>query len=405
MSWGGTDTGTNLQAAIEQAYSQGVFLVASAGNDNTSTPLYPASFPNVVSVAATDRNDHRASFSNYGPSMALSAPGVAILSTLPSGLNSYAYWDGTSMASPLVAGVAALVLAQYPSLTQVDLKQKLTSSCEDISALNPGYNGYLGSGRINVARALMSVTGISPTFAEIDATQSVTLTGISFVPGVSVQLRQTNRTPLDASQVTVVSTSTITCQFNLTGAASGYWDAAVTIGQTDRVLSHAILLNSLLITSVAPSTVTTSGGPVVLAMDNRLVESKDKTVWLYSEPEGYVKPTPTISEPNGYFKFRACLNPYSPQEHVQLKPVGSKPADIWMAFEIPVLTRLNHFYEHKISSMVLCDYSSAGNQWSTKNIFRVWMPQPMNLNFVFPENTWKILNPFSKVRTTIPINK
>jgi len=55
--------------------------------------------------------------------------------------------------------------------------------------------------------------------------------------------------------------------------------------------------------------------------------------------------------------------------------------------------------------MILCDYASAGNQWSEKNIFRVWMPQPMQLNFVFPENTWKILNAHSKVRTTVPINK
>jgi DUF1680 family protein len=145
-------------------------------------------------------------------------------------------------------------------------------------------------------------------------------------------------------------------------------------------------------------------GPVLLAMDNRLIESKDTAVWLYSEPEGYVKPTPTVSEPNGYFKFRACLNPSSPQEYVELKPVRSKPDSIWMAFEVPVLTRLSHFYEHKLSSLVLCDYASAGNQWSGKNIFRVWMPQPMQLNFVFPENTWKILNPLSKVRTTIPIN-
>jgi len=66
-------------------------------------------------------------------------------------------------------------------------------------------------------------------------------------------------------------------------------------------------------------------GPVLLAMDNRLVVSKDTAVWLYSEPEGYVKPTPSVSEPDGYYKFRACLSPSSPQEYVQLKPVGSTP--------------------------------------------------------------------------------
>ena len=146
-------------------------------------------------------------------------------------------------------------------------------------------------------------------------------------------------------------------------------------------------------------------GPVLLAMDNRLVIPKDTTVWLYSEPEGYVKPEPTVSEPKGYYKYRGCLNPSSPQEYVELTPFESKPANIWMAFEIPTLTRLAHFSGHKISSMTLCDYASAGNEWSEKNIFRVWMPQPMFMNFVFPVNTWKVINPMSDKRSVIPLNR
>jgi thermitase len=116
-SWGGGGKSQALQDAISDAEREGHLFVAAAGNagnDNDVTPSYPASYtnPNIISVAATDDDDGLASFSNFGvQSVDLGAPGVGILSTVPGG---YARYSGTSMASPHVAGVAALIKSQNP---------------------------------------------------------------------------------------------------------------------------------------------------------------------------------------------------------------------------------------------------------------------------------------------------
>ena len=77
--------------------------------------------------------------------------------------------------------------------------------------------------------------------------------------------------------------------------------------------------------------------------------------------------------------------------YIELKPSETKPANVWMAFEVPFLYRYTHFFNHTQQSLVMCDYASAGNQYSTDNLFRVWIPQPLYMHHVFPENTWKIL--------------
>src|SRR5690606_3541567 len=116
-------------------------FVAAAGNggpdqvgdNNDNTPHYPSNYPidNVIAVAATDHNDALAGFSNYGPtSVDLSAPGVNILSTLPN--NTYGAYSGTSMATPHVAGVAALLLAQDPSLTVRELRWRILNGVDPI---------------------------------------------------------------------------------------------------------------------------------------------------------------------------------------------------------------------------------------------------------------------------------
>src|SRR5439155_11725125 len=117
-SWGGDDFSQALLDAITQADAAGSLFVAAAGNSyasNDTTPNYPSSYdvPNVIAVAATDSSDAKALFSNYGKkSVDLGAPGVNILSTIRG--NTYAYFDGTSMATPHVTGSAALVKAAFP---------------------------------------------------------------------------------------------------------------------------------------------------------------------------------------------------------------------------------------------------------------------------------------------------
>lgn len=154
-SWGSTQKSRALEDVIREAGENDILFVAAAGNssvNNDRTPHYPSSYnlPNVISVAALDRNDQLASFSNYGPkSVAVAAPGVDILSTWLG--NAYEEKSGTSMATPVVSGVAALIVAENPRISVDALRKKILASSDPIVALK----GKVGSGgRINAAKAL-----------------------------------------------------------------------------------------------------------------------------------------------------------------------------------------------------------------------------------------------------------
>jgi thermitase len=154
-SWGSTQKSRALEEVIRKAYENDILFVAAAGNssvNNDRSPHYPSSYnvPNVVSVAALDRHDQLASFSNYGvKSVAVAAPGVDILSTWLG--NSYEEKSGTSMATPVVSGVAALIVATQPKITVDDLRKRILASSDPIVALK----GKVGSeGRINATKAL-----------------------------------------------------------------------------------------------------------------------------------------------------------------------------------------------------------------------------------------------------------
>jgi len=138
-SWGGGGFSRALEDVIRAADDAGILFVAAAGNDgkdNDASPHYPSSYdvPNVLAVMATDQTDAKPRFSNFGAtSVDMGAPGVDILSTIPGG--DYASFNGTSMATPHVAGAAALVWAQNPSLSHIDLKKRLMDTAEVIPAL------------------------------------------------------------------------------------------------------------------------------------------------------------------------------------------------------------------------------------------------------------------------------
>jgi subtilisin family serine protease len=156
-SWGGGGYSAPLYNAIKAAdtgLTRGLFLFA-AGNEaknNDVALTYPASYdlPNIVSVAATDSADVLAGFSNYGKkTVDIAAPGVSIYSTIPN--KKYAYYSGTSMATPHVAGVAALLASRKPSATTEELKGALLSGVDVI----PGLTGKLVSnGRMNAVKSL-----------------------------------------------------------------------------------------------------------------------------------------------------------------------------------------------------------------------------------------------------------
>jgi thermitase len=154
-SWGSTQKSRALEDVIRKAYENGILFVAAAGNASTNndrSPHFPSSYnvPNVVSVAAMDRHDQLASFSNYGEkSVVIAAPGVEILSTWLG--NQYEEKSGTSMATPVVAGVAALIVAENPRISVDELRKKLLASTDPIVALK---GKTLTGGRINAAKAL-----------------------------------------------------------------------------------------------------------------------------------------------------------------------------------------------------------------------------------------------------------
>lgn len=157
MSWGGTGSSTTAQNIINWAYNSGVVLVAAAGNNNSSTMFYPAGYTNVIAVAATNSNDTKASFSNYGSWVDISAPGNNIYATTYG--NTYGNMSGTSMASPVVAGLCGLMLSLNPSLTPTDIRNCLTTTATSIASQNPSYPGQLGSGRINANSAMQCISG------------------------------------------------------------------------------------------------------------------------------------------------------------------------------------------------------------------------------------------------------
>ena len=162
-SWGGDGFSQTLLDAIRAAGDAGGLFVASAGNNGRNTdqePTYPADLDaaNIISVAATDHDDHLASFSNFGTtSVDLAAPGVSVLSTLPGG--GYGTFNGTSMAAPHVAGVAALMRAVFPALGILEIKQRLLDAGDRLPALA---GTSVTGGRLNAFLPIASPESIPP---------------------------------------------------------------------------------------------------------------------------------------------------------------------------------------------------------------------------------------------------
>ena len=156
MSWGSESTSQVQQEAIERARGFGSLLVAAAGNESTSSLHYPSALPGVVSVASVGKTDRLASYSNFGISVDVSAPGGVGINDIRSTIPPSNYGDkvGTSMASPVVAGVFALVKSLHPSWSNEELIEQVLGTADSIDDLNISYVGLLGEGRVNAFRAL-----------------------------------------------------------------------------------------------------------------------------------------------------------------------------------------------------------------------------------------------------------
>jgi serine protease len=181
MSWGGSGYSQTGQNIINNAYAANCILVAAAGNDGVSSIFYPAGYNNVISVASSTTTDAKSGFSNYGTWIDVTAPGSAIRSTYFNGSfqPTYANLQGTSMASPMVAGLVGLVWSVNPQMSKVQVTNCVISTATNINAQNPTLVGQLGSGRINAYEAVVCAlaTVNAPPIPSISADNTISCPG------------------------------------------------------------------------------------------------------------------------------------------------------------------------------------------------------------------------------------
>ncbi|MFJ7747967.1 S8 family serine peptidase [Peribacillus sp. NPDC097295] len=167
LSLGETYYSKALNNAVQEAYKKGVLIIAASGNEGdkkkSNKRVYPAAFSHVISVGATTSKDKRAPYSNYDSSLDITAPGDNILSTFPN--DKYAYMSGTSMATPVVTGVAALIWSNEPKLSRSAVEYRLYDSAVDLGT--KGKDLYYGNGRVNAKKALEMKTLSKPSVTNI----------------------------------------------------------------------------------------------------------------------------------------------------------------------------------------------------------------------------------------------
>jgi serine protease len=167
-SWGGGGSSQSEQNVINYAWNRGCIVVAAAGNANTNAQLYPGAYANVYCVASVGSGNNKSGFSNYGTWVDIAAPGEAIYSTIPSAsLGTYGFKSGTSMATPLVAGLSALMLSKCPFMTQTNVLNCISSTAVNIYTLaaNATFSAgnQLGAGRIEAFQAMNCAASYSTT--------------------------------------------------------------------------------------------------------------------------------------------------------------------------------------------------------------------------------------------------
>jgi subtilisin family serine protease len=218
ISLGGSNASAALQSAVDYAWSKGATIFAAAMNASSNTPYYPAACNHVVAVSATDSSDQLAAFSNYGGWITVAAPGAGILAPMAGG--GYGYWYGTSFATPVAAGIAALALASNPGLANSALVDAVKLGVDDLGAA--GFDNYFGWGRVNAYKTVLAAgpapvsVSVTPSSATLNGGQSkqftanVTNSAAGVIWSVNPAVGGIASTGLYTAPATINSTRTVT---------------------------------------------------------------------------------------------------------------------------------------------------------------------------------------------------
>jgi subtilisin len=214
----GTDTDYHsLHDACDAAYAACIIVVAAAGNDGNPPGKgdnvdYPGAYSSVIAVAVIDSNDKRATWSSTGPAVELSAPGVSIYSTWLDG--GYATKSGTSMACPHVSGTAALVIASDSSLSNVDVRQRLQETADDLGAT--GFDTKYGYGLVDADEAAPQPSGVPLVINIVNPADESTVSGTE----VTIEVNASDDIEVDKVEYSIDSGAYQVMTYN---SSTGYW--------------------------------------------------------------------------------------------------------------------------------------------------------------------------------------
>jgi type VII secretion-associated serine protease mycosin len=244
LSLGGDYNSATLRSAVQTAHADGCLIVAAAGNGYGNGVDYPARYEVVMAVAATTSSDKRASFSDYGPEVDVAAPGVSICSTFLDDTYN-CYYGGTSMATPHVAGLAALVWSANSCLTNDQVRDLIESTADDLGSA--GKDNYFGWGRINAHQAVVAA---APTLTASPSTMFFLADDLDIVPS-SQTIQVGNGAPCGSLDWTASESADWLDISPSSGSASPSTPGLITVTVT-RPASTNIYTETIQITSSTP---------------------------------------------------------------------------------------------------------------------------------------------------------